>query len=188
MKKNIIRIGDTVKIIDPEFFIRCGYNLCLSEVTEKIIKERKEEIEQFIDKFFKFNMIPNEIFGFMSDENISDTGKEIAKALAYKQIQLEGFGGKERKIFTETKEEYKNKLFKVTDIKYHQTGTYYPPSGGYSYYSDDWDYESGGLKNMKVHKILYLWPYDIGFFDIPFGDLSIETIHVEKINENYCEE
>jgi hypothetical protein len=35
-----------------------------------------------------------------------------------------------------------------------KTGTYYGPSGGYDSYSMEYDYECGGLADMKTHVII----------------------------------
>jgi hypothetical protein len=187
--KNIIRTGDIVRIINPEFFIRCGYNLCLKDLIDKFEKERMDEIENFIDVFLGDEKGKNELIKLgirkTNPKEFSRTGKEIAKALAYAYMIKHSFGGKERKIFTERKEEYINTDFMVCDIRYHKTGIYFPPSGGYDSYFNEYDYESGGLKNEKTHKILELFPVynNPKFVSVLSPTFKIESIHVEKINE-----
>lgn len=182
--KNIIRVDDLVKIKHPEFFIRCGYNLYLPEVTDQIIEERSEEIEEFIDKFFGIDRKSPE-YKFLKQDKISNTGKEIAKALAYAKLRREKFGGRERKLFTEMKEELRGSIFKVTGIKIHKTGTYFAPCGGYDYYSGESDYECGGLDNEKTHKILEVFvARNSAIFMYKLAPLlQIEAIHVEKIHQ-----
>jgi hypothetical protein len=193
-KDNIIRVGDSVRVINPEMFVRCGYNLCLEDVYDKIVAERSKEIEDFVDKFF--NKVTNinvtdinekeenpegihKIFAVDCGTELSRTGQEIAKALAYSEIKIKGFGGKERKLFTKREEKFTNEIFYVHSIKIHKTGIYYPPGGGY--YCGEYDYECGGLKNPKTHKILSVSPRNTRL--LSFEDIRIEAIHVEKIIE-----
>jgi hypothetical protein len=187
MKKDIIRVGDTVKVIHPEFFIRCGYNLHLPDVTEEIIENRSEEIEAFIDSFFGIDRLSEE-YKFIKQNKTSDTGEKIAKALAYKKISMERFGGRERKLFTEMIEDHKGKLFKVHGVKIHKTGTYFAPSGGYSCYDGYYDYDCGGLSNEKTHKILEIFPTRNNpiFMNSLSPFFRIEAIHVEKIITATC--
>ena len=49
-KKDIIRVGDTVKIVDPHFFVRVGYPLDLNKATEEVSKKFGEDIIQLIKK------------------------------------------------------------------------------------------------------------------------------------------
>jgi mannose-6-phosphate isomerase class I len=53
MKKsdNIIRVGDTVKIVNPQFFVRVGYPKSVSEETEIVFEKHRIEIEEFLKKF-----------------------------------------------------------------------------------------------------------------------------------------
>jgi len=183
LKPSIIRVSDKVKIINPEFFIRCGYP-----------KSQKSEIE-VVKKEFRhviLNMICSreKCHSFDIDRH-NHLLEKVCREIAYARLRNMGYGGNERKIYTERLEEHKDKTFRVVSIKFCKTGKYYPPSGpsGGGYYAED-DYESGGLANEKTHKILHIVPFllpssmsahSLRMMDDP---LMIETTNVEKVEDS----
>lgn len=148
----IIRVGDTIKVVNPQMFIRCGYNMELETETINIIERFKPEIEHLMTKV---------------KASGDDCIDKVAKALAYFRIRQAQFGGKERQIFTEPHEELQDKKFKVQNINFVKTGKYFPPEG--------WDegFSSGGLENEKTHKILTIYTLNEA--------LKIEACNVEKV-------
>ena len=171
MRKNIIRVGDEVKILVPTFFVRCGYEKSLHTEADVILNEHRAKIDEFINTILPRFKLYQERGG--EERRLA---YRIAKELAYDNLRLTGFGGKDRKIFTEEFPEYVGRTAHVMSIKFCKTGEYFAPSGGYSYYSGEYDYEPGGLSKEKTHKILELNLYHPTKM---FEALRIEAIHVE---------
>jgi len=174
-KDDIIRVNDKIKIKNPSFFIRCGYEMCVKEVAEQLRTSHSHEFKEFVSdllskyqkKFLKLNLDCSKMeYSFFSN-------------LAYEKCSLNNFGGNERKIKTISIPELKDVILKVESVKFVKTGirtTYH-------------DYEEGSfsyLKNEKTHKILNLFDdYNlIELYDI-YGEiinnLRIEAVNVEKI-------
>ena len=173
----IIREGDYVKIIKPDIFIRCGYPMDFKEQTQIVLKDHINEIREFTGKLLNVN--EDKLFRLLGyDTKISGYAPceiKIAKAIAYVQCKQKGFGGSERKIYTEYIERFLNIEGWVDGIRFVRTGIYYAPSGGYSY-DGEYDYDPGGLDKEKTHKILTLQV-------IGFDKLEIESINVIKIKD-----
>jgi len=189
----IIRVGDTVRIINPEFFIRCGYPMSFKDACRIVEKEHKDRIAEFI-RGFDFTTYTNKgsgLLGFpISEEKWEDnrTFSKIVGALAYEYVRAKRFGGTERKIYTKHCPDYKDKRMTVEYIKFFQTGNYVRGSGeSYDSYAGEYDYDPSFLEDQKTHKILGLCPLDAVFFFHPdknVDDYIIESIHVEKVFEN----
>ena len=161
MKKKdpkIIRIGDTVKIIEPRFFVRCGYPLSVEEAALYI--QEKHEIQ---------------VNSFLEDLGLRDfvNHGEIYRALGYAHCKSRGFGGNNREIYDMKLDELKNLKYEVMSTFFVKTGIYVPASGGYNY-DGGYDVDYAYLKNEKTHKILQI--YCVGR-----GPKMIEACHVEKI-------
>ena len=97
LRKNIIRIGDKVKIINPEIFQRVGYPLTKQEIINKFTKDEKAIIEEFMNSF---GVSYSSGFFCLAPARNQDVFDRIADALAYGRIRQQGYGGNERKIFT----------------------------------------------------------------------------------------
>lgn len=199
MRKDVIRIGDTVRIVNPEFFLRCGYPLSLKDGMDMIIndEETMTALGQGIDKALgrKCNVsLKEELFGLSATirpTRISYDIQKIIRLLAYYRIKNEGFGGNERKIFTKRVESAKDHEFKVIGKKTVTTGVYVPSSGGYNSWSGEYDYDPAYLDSMKAHVILELMDgsydglyYFVSNVEQGMGDtLKIEKCNVEQVNK-----
>ena len=190
-KDNIIRVGDIVRVINPEFFVRCGYPLDFYSAKDIVRQKFSTHIAQFMSEIGFRSAPTNPVFKFYTKEesdNKDYTVEKIISALAYEYVAKKGFGGKEKKIYTNRKEEYLNKEFRVIEKKVRCTGTYYPSSGGYDSWSGDYDYECGGLDGGGTHIILTVEEFvrlNNGEIEtIHYGnDLKIERTNVEKVIE-----
>jgi hypothetical protein len=146
-KKKVYRKGDTVRIVTPEFFVRCGYERNLSS-----------EIDVVLEKFTAG------IQGLMLEAGVPEESRtcrhrettvgrvlyRIAAELAHARLQESGYGSKTRKIYTAEEPEYAGRKATVWGKKTVKTGRYYAPYG----WGDD--YEPGGLDNEQTHVILYV--------------------------------
>jgi len=188
--KNRIKIGDYVRIDNPEMFVRCGYPLSLEDVRKEIKDKHFIDIEKFIisivhgkEKVEDFNLT-NILFDKDAYLNKAKSSQAIINILAYEILRQRNFGGRERKIHTKTVEENRGKIFQVTGTKMCVTGNYVAGSGSQNYYSGEYDYEPPYLENQKSHRILLVYiPNRI----IPYGftdDNTIEECHVTKVERN----
>ena len=196
MKKDIIRQGDRVRIINPEFFIRCGYENYHAAVKERIEKEYGQKILEFIYEWEKSLITGPPILcqvkpPLVSMGSFDEFGKlnkpysydKIISALAYDLVGRLKKTGAERKIFTVRLEEYKDRTFPVYGSFMCMTGFYDPPWSGQDYWGE-WDYRPGGLDKAKSHKILDLRGFtsDIGRKSEIYEPVdAIEVCNVEKI-------
>jgi hypothetical protein len=163
-KKDIIRIGDQVKIIYPHVFVRCGYPKSINDYIEKVKKEKGEQVQKFIQDMG----ISIDVLSLYNDDQMfSKVYEDIIKIIAYQFLKKDKFGGNERTIHTQYQIEQKDKEFSIIGIRFVKTGIYQK-----SWHSMDGDYDPPVLCNQKTHKILQL-----GCFPL----IEIEDVHVVKI-------
>lgn len=189
-KNDVIRKDDVVKIINPEFFIRCGYPMTIRDAIEKIMQDDSQDKKDLYDFAKRFNV-------YAGGRDFRD----MTKIVAYGKLKKEGFGGNERKIYTKSIPEAKGINLTVMYKKVVVTGDRIP---GSSAYSDPYGYveaEPPYLSNSKPHNILYFYEckYDLSPYKnevvplfrgelVPFSNddfnfLAIEEKNVEKVKE-----
>ncbi|HYH67434.1 MAG TPA: hypothetical protein VD866_22235 [Urbifossiella sp.] len=172
-KSRPIRVGDTVRIVTPAFFIRCGYPIAFADVVAKVRADHLPLIELFLKavgvKFSALNYEPPPA-----------SVDKVAKAVAYDLLKLAGHGGRERRIHTKAFPELAGQAFRVTGVRFVKTGDYSPGRhhGGY----DGYEYDPPYLANEQTHRILALagsheWEDGYG------RTLSIELSNVELMTE-----
>lgn len=174
-KKTIIRPGDRIKIINPEFFVRCGYPLNKEAGLKLITEDEKKKVSELVG----LNHIPTvsslQFYNsfLIHKENIYNN---ILDRLAYLKIKEAGFGGNERKIFTELKEKYRNCECIIYSKRIVQTGIRECYSDG------DWEssYYSSipYLSQQKSHVILKINVIDNNYL---LENLEIEEKNVIKL-------
>jgi len=194
-KTNLLRVGDKARVIIPNRFIRCGYELTPMIVAEKLATENSEDIVEFLNKLgiAGENYRKTGPFGFKATTdkiNIDARGMRMfMKALGYIKVRADGFGGKDRKIFSVPDPILEDVGIEVLSTRQVMTGEYYAPTGSY-----DW-YEPGGLKKQQSNRILNIRICKhnktyrgqiISDIDDPhqqWKGLWIEANNCEKINE-----
>ncbi len=179
------KINDFVRIDNPEMFVRCGYPIGIQDVRELIRKNNMSDITDLINKVIGQNdcdILPR----LLRSDGVRETSiRKIIDVLAYEKLRNDGFGGRERTIHTLYDENQKGKIYQVIGTKRCVTGTYVPPSGGYEYYSGEYEYEPAYLMNDKSHRILILsieQPNPTYFADLR-EIYSIEDCHVSKVEK-----
>lgn len=169
-RKNIIREGDMVKIVDPQVFVRCGYPLSFQDALEKVVELHLDKTLAFLSDIGLPAVIkptfmsppPDDSAGIRDMSSPVDKMprhlQEIMRALAYAYVRKEGFGGNKRQIFTETWPDLMEKKAYVQGIKYCKTGKYFRPRSWQTWtdYGYEYEYDPGGLSHEKTHKILQL--------------------------------
>lgn len=156
-RRDIIRVGDSVRVVSPEFVVRVGYP---RDVESYATPEVEDAVAEMLTKLGCPS--PYTKRGF----------RKVVDSVAYCLAKRNGFGGNERSLHLESKPELLNQVFVVDAVRTVMTGSYYPPSGGYGGYEGDYDWEPGGLSNAKAHRLLTLGP--------SFEPLEIERSHVVK--------
>lgn len=108
-----MKVGDIVKIVNPEMLIRVGYPETLESAKEKLNDWVKAKTGKDIYADIKAH------YPFLLDLN-GEILKEFAKQFNKNHLK---FGGNDRKVYTKRVDEYENKFAKIIGRKTRQTGT-----------------------------------------------------------------
>jgi hypothetical protein len=166
----IVRPGDVVEIVNPEFFVRAGYPLTLKKAEKYVQENYAHEINNFMDSVQK----P------VNARQMKTTFGKIVNGLAINHLYTKKFGGNKRKIYTEKKPSLKGKEATVNKVKMVQTGTR-------KIFQHEWKGEITGshveLVSRKTHKILFvsIWWWDSWEEDHKEEFFKIETTNVKKV-------
>ena len=155
---NTIRVGDKVRIINPQVVYRFGYPLNTNLIKKQFTDEENKSIRQFVDKFMGINCDdPNINLMLIGNESIYEgiSINKIKDALAFIRMKQLGHGGNSRALYTKELPEIKNSVATVKSRKVVKTGERFAPSGSYDYWGE-YDYEPGGLDNEKTHVLFEL--------------------------------
>lgn len=148
MKNNkIIRRNDSVKIIIPNFFVRCGYPMCPETEALRIRYTFGHEIQMLL-----LEIGVKEYQKSIFNHTYLD---KICKEIAYAKCKTNHYGGYDRQIFTQEFPTLKDSVFHVIDTKYVKTGKYVPGSC-YSSFEGGYEHEPAELVKTKTHKLLRL--------------------------------
>lgn len=184
MKRDIIRVGDRVRIVNPDIFIRCGYPLTKEDILRNYLKKEDiKVIENFLAHFeiYQPYISLNKKTLCEIDDNPTYTRvfDRVADAVAYGVLSKKGFGGRERKIYTEFDATLSNATATVIERKVVNTGNYEP--GWYDSYGGDGEMPS--LTNQKSHVIFeVLIDSDPDLYKINLCKrVWVEKINLEKI-------
>ena len=188
---NTIRPQDEIRIVNPEFFLRCGYENNHKTAMEKIRAEYGDKILQFIHDWEKsFHGSTSKVTYKGSTYLLKEltppkSYDKIISALAYDLVGIEMRTGAERKIFTERNETYKGSTYIVDEVFFCQTGKYYPAKSYQEYWSGEYEYTPGGLSEVKTHRILRLKGFSRHCHQIVPAKhdehSAIEACNVEKV-------
>jgi len=197
-RKDIIRVGDRVKIVVPDVVVRVGYPLTKAAMMEK---QTPEQIKAIEDMFLAFGVksYPDKDGDFlkvtMTDSVADRLLQRIRYTMAGIQLRQEGWGGKERRIHTHTIKELKGKLATVDAKRVVKTGDYHHGYSGCDYWGE-YDYEPSYLSNEKTHVLYKLYVDGYGswwsesredgtFFQSDkddYKDIEIERCNLVKID------
>lgn len=183
----MIRVQDKIRIINPQIFVRCGYPLSKKIVKETIITaEQKEAIHTLLDKFNIRRPLDSTLFLRHDKQDNKKWGSydKILDVLASAVLFQNCFGGKQRQVFSEEVPELKDVHARVLGRRVVKTGKYYAPYSGYDSWTGEYDYEPGGLSDMKTHVILECCFCDYGLTYNGKCEFEIEKCHVEKVSRS----
>lgn len=136
--QSVIRVGDTVKLIDPRKIQRIGY-----EVTAQTLLTEVEEDPRVME--------------FCREQALTRRSQErVILAIATSRMRRQMKTGAPRKIFySEIFEHMGGNTYQVEEKKIRYSGTFYHGYSGYSY-DGEYDYEPAGLDNRLTHICLRL--------------------------------
>lgn len=157
----IIRVGDKVRIVNPEMFVRCGYPMTKQDAREEVFSRFSQQAIQLM----------RDTLGHEYDWVAYHT---VMEALAYGWMKQHHFGGNNREIYTAYEAMAKDQIGIVTKIRFVKTGIYVC-----GYQTEEDEYISSYLKNQETHKILSLRVFYRNYVDY----VQIEAKNVEKITE-----
>lgn len=180
LRANVIRAGDTVKILHPDFFIRVGYPLCMRDVEATV---KKEHTQRIVDFLREFSLEAKSLDSSGYELQYTPTYEKVVSALAYGIIRREKFGGNVRSIYTKKLPQFENVVTKVVDKRCVKTGEYH--KGNYYGSMDGYEYDPPYLANEKTVRLLGLEQYaplDDSTFD-HICQLWIDANNVEKVVE-----
>jgi hypothetical protein len=171
-KRMICRVGDKVRIVEPLQIVRVGYPLTKEDALKAVEKEYAQQVSDFI-----VSVIGKPIELTDTDPRLC---ADLFDALASYWIRSKGFGGKERKIYTEANERFRGTSgWTVISKRHVKTGTYC--SGGYSGgYDGEPDYDPPYLSNEQTHTLLIIEPPN---WKLSLTAIEIEAVNVEKENQ-----
>lgn len=144
-KKTVYRPGDKVRIVKPNFFVRCGYERDLSSEIDVVLEKFGEDIGKLMSAA---GVDAERRTCRHRDTQIGRVRYRVAAELAHARLRDTGFGSRTRRIYTESLVENAGREATVWGKKIVKTGRYYSPSG----WADD--YEPGGLDDERTHIIL----------------------------------
>lgn len=157
MKKAVFKQGDRVKITCPDFIVRWGYPLTISD-GGKAIESAKEELDNFL-------------YSLEIDVGNQDLIK-LKNELSYLYIKSRGFGGNNRAVYT-------NKIPSLKNTEAHVLKKRIIRSG--SIVRDKW-----GTKRFSASGTHIVLNVEIGYespsnFGLTSSVFRIEAKNVEKI-------
>jgi len=167
-RRDGIRVGQVVKVVNPAFFVRCGYPMTFKEETKRI----ETEHERRIVDFFRESGIPLTI---LPGEWTHRAVRRVAEAMAYESCKQKGWGGRERTIHTHRIEAHAGVEFTVQAVRFVKTGVYEPMVTCWT--DDGWEPEPAYLGNERTHRILRTTIID----SLP-GSLYPDTLEIEAAN------
>lgn len=144
-KDDIIRIGDTVEIIEPEIYVRTGYELSKESIKLQFSDEDRKKISDLV---LHFKLGDSNTPRVLCDKTIKAFEK-IEDEIAHILLLQRQFSGSERKIFTEQNPHLKNVKATVEGRFTKITGIYHRGSSYQSW--DEWDYTPAYLNKQKCH-------------------------------------
>lgn len=156
LDSSIIRVGDNIKIIIPEYVERVGYPLTKNIIVESMTAEQKSKLYRSIAEIFGLEHYSGDsslLFHDIKDDN------RLLYAIADSILKEKGWGGRERKIHTTVSDFYKDRVYTVCKKKVVKTGTYNHGSSWYDYWTGEYEYEPAYLSNEKTHVLYGVYGY-----------------------------
>lgn len=164
----IIRVRDKVRIIKPEFFVRCGYPMDIQREAAQLQQELFDDFRVLMQKVG----INGSLYAFT--EQTYRSYSKICHELAYAKCRTNNFGGNERQIYRESIPIMADTVCSVLDTKIVKTGIYKPKFNCHSYEYGVDECDPAELTNQQTHKLVKVYSAS------PYFEGWIEAVNVEK--------
>lgn len=176
MKKDVIRVGDTVRVLRPRWVKRVGYPLVWTDLAEEVRQDPRTR--QALELLGIYQPQPGV---WRVEEKLPH---EFVRAVAMLLVEQRGFGGSERAVHyyplgNEGEDPldilvaggvphhgHVGRVFEVTGKRRVKTGTRFPAHSWRSGPDYEYDYSPGGLENCKTHVLLTTWAGEIEVCDV----------------------
>lgn len=174
-RKGVYRTYDYVRIVEPQVFIRCGYDKTLDQEIEVVEEKYSAAIDKLLCEVgLSFDSSDSRII--CDDDNSAlRLRKKIVSEIAYTRFSQKSWRGGERKIFTEHKEEVRDRVVQILRKKVVKTG-FYEPAHGSQTFDGELDFTPAYLSQETTHIILDVHDWKRGSF-------WIEAKNVEAVTE-----
>ena len=165
-KSPVYHIGDRVKIIKPEIFIRCGYPKTKADFA--ITPEQRNKLE---DLLISFGIAKDSFLYYRYDNSLDRIYDEIS----YLQLAKANFGGNKREIHTTTDFNILNITGEVISKRTVKTGVY-----DYGYIDFEGNSNPPSLHKEQSHVILKIDVASLYSNVIPYLEIETEEKNVIK--------
>lgn len=173
VKRPTFRVGDNVRVVVPDLFVRVGYPLTKMIAIETVENEYATQIQAFVQS------VVSKPIDLDHNPAVYALHNGVVSALASWWLRERRFGGRERKIYTQRDDGLAGTQgWQVLSKRVVKTGTYNAGgmiSGGWDY---EPDYEPPHLGHETSHVLLSLLPPSLGL-----SMIEIEAVNVEHCNE-----
>ena len=162
-------IGDTVRVVAPKQFVRCGYPLSIRDVMDR---DYQEIARDCIRVFAALEQRPEPtpqpepesdwsiVLNVSESASMSATVRGmLCSAIAAYRLEKDNFGGNIRKIFEVEGVFEKGQILTVVAKGFVKTGKRYAGHFYRDSYSGAGDYEPGGLEDEKTHCVYTVKQY-----------------------------
>jgi hypothetical protein len=156
-------------VVNPEFFVRCGYPMTVHDELQKVLDEQSDGIKAFLRECG----VPYDGW----PQNFPAV-QQVARIIAYERCKAAKWGGKQRAIYTKRFDDLAGETFVVQSVRFVKTGEYCPGHNGY----DD-DYNPPYLLDEKTHRIVQT-RFTGQLTGEMIESLEIEAVHLEKVEES----
>lgn len=165
MKREVIRIGDSVRVLRSRFIKRVGYPLVWTDIMDDV--ERDDRTWNAYRLLEGESLDAEDQPGLFLARLVRDKmPRYFIQACAKLEVERRGFDGNERTIHYlpppsdklhswETCPNYDGSVLTVIRKRVAKTGVRFSPCGGLDSQGEYWD-EPGGLDDCKTHVLLTL--------------------------------
>lgn len=164
MKREVIRVGDSVRVLRSRFIKRVGYPLVWYDIMDEVREDPKTWDAYCLLEEISSKPKEDGLFHAKLDREMMP--QYFVQACAKLEVARRNFGGNERTIHYlpprseelhswETNPNYDGCVLTVIKKRLAKTGKRFPSRGGVDSQGEYWD-EPGGLDDCKTHVLLTL--------------------------------
>ncbi len=165
-KKNLLRVGDWVEIVNPKVVTRVGYTYAVSDY-----KGRADEL-----------------FGRELRQHIRGEFRLIDRALdqiAYGLAKSDGFGGRDRTLHLVEDPTLLGRQFQIYRVRIAKTGHYEPGyiSHDTGHFASDWaEGVPAYLSSIQTHRLITLpWSFTPSSLGPQIKEVEIQDINLKRL-------